>query len=69
MRVGAGEEDDGEEGADAPVEHGGADLGQRLPDALISTPCKQIIKKKLASQQFEAPAFLFHNSSISHNSI
>ena len=41
MRVGAGEEDDGEEGADASVEHGGADLGQRLLDALIPAPCDQ----------------------------
>ena len=44
MRVGAGEEDDGEEGADAPVEHGGADLGQRLLDPLISAPCNQTNK-------------------------
>ena len=41
MRVGAGEEDDGEEGADASVEHGGADLGQRLLDALIPASCDQ----------------------------
>ena len=41
VRVGAGEEDDGEEGADASVEHGGADLGQRLLYALISAPCDQ----------------------------
>ena len=40
VRVGAGEEDDGEEGADASVEHGGPDLGQRLLDPLIPAPLK-----------------------------
>ena len=37
--VGAREEDDGEEGADAAVEHGRPDLGQRLLDALVPAPC------------------------------
>ena len=41
VRVGAGEEDDGEERADAPVEHGWANLGQRLLDALVPAPCEQ----------------------------
>ena len=39
VRVGPREEDDGEEGADAAVEHRGPDLGQSLLDALVPAPC------------------------------
>ena len=40
-RVGVGEQDDGEEGADAAVEHGRADVGHGVAGALVAVPCKE----------------------------
>ena len=45
--VGAREEDDGEEGADAAVEHRGPDLGQRLLNALVPAPCGKLRSSNL----------------------
>ena len=37
-RVGVREQDDGEEGADAAVEHGGPDVGHRVLGPLVAAP-------------------------------
>ena len=39
-RVGVGEEDDGEERADAAVEHRGPDVGHRVLGPLVAVACK-----------------------------
>ena len=39
-RVGVGEEDDGEERADAAVEHRGPDVGHRVLGPLVAVSCK-----------------------------